>query len=433
MDRSILLTFLVQLPSVVLGFVSGICITRLLQRVDRGYYTILQSNVALLTLLVSFNIGAGVLYFLAKDEHGHARIIGMTASMALFVGLLLAGGLTWVWYAGMPSNPLFPTGVDDFPFLAYVAATVFLGLTNSLFHSIFSGLRLFRVVNQMTLVSATMTAIVFGGLFLWLHDNAGKDNLRVVLVASLAVLLVLNLLWLVYYMVHVRIRPVLFNGEGLLRSMLAFVLVGYLANVLNFLNYRFDVWYVQEIWGAGELGVYAVAVGVAQFFFQVPDPITRVLQPHLIGHFDQSMLERFRLYARLNFTLVLIAGAFMMLVSGWLFPFLYGEAFAGSATAMCWLMPGILFACTSKMMVLLVVRTGRVKYNAFASGLGLLATIAMNILLVPMLGIVGAAIASSIAYLVVLLVVLWVVFRRLGVPWGNYFLLMPGDIVKLKG
>ena len=176
-----------------------------------------------------------------------------------------------------------------------------------------------------------------------------------------------------------------------------------------------------------------MAVGVAQFFFQVPEPIARVLQPHLIGGFDKPMLDKFRLYARLSSTVVLAGALVMMALAEWLFPFLYGDVFAGSAKALRWLMPGILFACISKMMVLLVVRTGKVKYNALASGVGLVATIVMNMILVPKVGFVGAAIASSVAYLAILVVVLWVVFRRLGVPWDNYYLLMPADLVKLRG
>mgnify|MGYP003817190213 CR=1 FL=1 len=432
-DRSVLLTSVVQLPSVLLGFVSGICITRMLQDAGRGYYTVLQADVVLLTLLVSFNLGAGVLYFLARDESGRDRLIGLACTVTLVIGTLIALSLLVVRSFGMPANPLFPSGVDGFPFVAYVAGTVFFSLTNSLFHSVFAGLRLFRVVNQMTLVTAISTAIVFGGMFVWSKGEGGKDGLWNVLVASFVLLVGLNLLWLVYYLVHVRVRPVLFRGGALLKPVLAFVLVGYLANLLNLLNYRFDVWYVLEVRGAGELGLYAVAVGVAQFFFQVPEPIARVLQPHLIGGFDKPMLDKFRLYARLSSTVVLAGALVMMALAEWLFPFLYGDVFAGSAKALRWLMPGILFACISKMMVLLVVRTGKVKYNALASGVGLVATIVMNMILVPKVGFVGAAIASSVAYLAILVVVLWVVFRRLGVPWDNYYLLMPADLVKLRG
>lgn len=430
-DRSVLLTSVVQLPSVVLGFVSGICITRLLQDTGRGYYTVLQADVVLLTLLVSFNLGAGVLYFLARDERGRDRLIGLAFTLALVIGALIALALLAVRYFGMPPNPLFPVGVDGFPFVAYVAGTVFFSLTNALFHSIFAGLRLFRAVNQMTLISAISTALVFGGMLLS-SDQEGKA-LGNVLGASFALLVGLNVIWLIYYLVHVRIRPVFLGGGVLLKPMLAFALVGYLANLLNLLNYRFDVWYVLEIRGAGELGLYAVAVGVGQFFFQVPEPIARVLQPHLIGAFDQPMLEKFKLYARLSSTVVVIGAGVIVLLADRLFPFLYGDVFAGSARALRWLMPGILFSCITKMMVLLVVRTGKVKYNALASGIGLVATVVMNLILVPRVGFVGAAIASSVAYLVVLMVVLWVVFKRLGVPWGNYFLLMPSDIVKLRG
>ncbi len=430
-NKSIFYTTAVQLPSVALGFGTGICITRLLQDVGRGYYTVLQSDVVLLSLLISFNLGAGLLFFLAKEGVDKKRSIGIAASAMLIIGVLLASLLAYAWYYGLPANPLLPEGIDGFYYVAYLVGTLFFSLSHSFFNAIFLGLRLFRIANQMTLISAILMAAVFGTLFFWLRSSPGAGNLPMVLLCSFLILLVLNALWLVYYMVHVRVRPVLFTGGELLRPLASFVFIGYVANLLNQLNYRFDIWYLQDVRGAGELGLYAVAVGVAQFFFQVPEPLSRVLQPHLIGQFDDEMLGRFRLYARLSFTLVLVGGTVFMFLAGWMFSFLYGDAFARSALAFRWLMPGILFACASKMMALLVVRTGKVGYNALASGVGLVFTVLLNVFLVPKYGLVGAAIASTAAYLAVLLVVLWAVFRRLGVPWGNYYILMPGDLGRL--
>lgn len=430
--RSVFFTSAVQLPNVVLGFGTGVCITRLLEEVGRGYYTVLQSDVVLFSLIVSFNLGSGLLFFLAKGDIERKLVIGIAASFMLIIGGLLSLILGLAWLHGIPANPFLPYEINDFFYILYLIATLFFSLTNGLFNAIFLGLRLFRIANQMTLISASFMAVVFGFLYIWLKDTPGVDNLVIVLQASLATLILLNGIWVVYYVKHVKVVPVLFKGGALLMPLSSFVLLGYLANLLNQLNYRFDIWYLQDVKGAGELGLYAVAVGVAQFFFQVPDPLARVLQPHLIGQFDQAMLEKFRLYARLSFTLVLGGGSVFMVLSGWLFPFVYGEKFSGAVIAFRWLMPGILFACGSKMMALLIIRTGKVGFNALASGFGLLFTIALNLLLVPRYGLVGAAIASSGAYLAVLLVVLWVVFRRLGVPWDNYYILMPKDIARLK-
>lgn len=431
LKRSVFYTAAVQFPSVLLGFSTGVLITRLLHEVGRGYYTLLQSDVVLLVMLLSLNMGSGMVYFLAKGKGSKGEVIGIAVSGLLIVGAILSALLAWSWLYGIPANPLLPIGLNGFFFASFLAISLFLGLLHSLFVGIFLGLHLFRVVNQMTLVSSILLFSVYAMLFWRLPELDVMDKLRWTMLAGMGAQLFVEFLWFFQYIKHVRVKPVLFRSGAILVPLLAFATTGYVANILNQLNYRLDIWFLQDLRGAGELGLYAVAVGVAQFFFQIPEPLSQVLQPHLIGDTNESGLKQFKLYARLSFTLVLLGGIVLMLISDWLFPFIYGSAFAGSSTAFQLLMPGILFACGSKMMVLMVIRSGKVKYNVLASGIGLLFTIALNILLVPHYGLMGAAVASTVAYAVVFLVVLWVVFCRMGVPYGNYFILMPKDLMQL--
>lgn len=430
-NRSIFYTVAVQVPNVALGFLTGICITRLLEEAGRGQYALLNADLVLLALVMTMGLGQGLVYYLAKGEVAAREIIGIAATWALCMGVGLGLVVIWAWFAGMPPNPLFPAGLNEAVPVTFVCAMVFLSVTGSLFTAVFQGLRLFRAVNQVTLFSALVLFVSFGLVYLLRRQQAGPANLHWALCAAFVGALLVDLAWLRQYLAHIRARPVLFTGGAWLRPLLSLSMLGYGANLINQLNYRLDIWFVEGYRGAEELGLYAVAVGVAQFFFLVPDPIAQVLQPTLIHRDDLGVLDKFRLFARLNFTLVLIGGAVLSLLAGWFFPFVYGKGFQPSATAFRILMPGILFACTSKMMVLCVIRSGKLGYNILASGIGLVFTIALNLLLVPRYGLNGAALASTVAYGVVMLVVMAVVFLRFKLPLGNYFLLTPSDIFAL--
>jgi O-antigen/teichoic acid export membrane protein len=309
---------------------------------------------------------------------------------------------------------------------------LFLTLAQSFLAATFLGVREFRVGNRMYVLTAVVNLLAYGGMFLSSERDAPVAVVPVLMAGMLAQL-AMTVVWLVHYVTFVRTRPALWSGGGLLRPAISFSLLGYFAELLNQLNYRLDIWILGDMRDMGELGLYAVAVGVAQFFFMVPEPIARVLQPHLVSDDQEGLLEKFKLYSRLCISLVLVGGGGAVLVSEWVFPLVYGELFRPSAAAFRLLMPGIVFASVSKMLVLLVVRTGKIKYNVLASGAGLVVTLVFDLLLIPKHGLLGAAVASTLAYFTVMAVVAMVVFLRLGVPFGNYFILTPKDVSRLLG
>lgn len=428
--RSVVFSFASQVPAVLFSFLAGVCITRLLQQDGRGVFTTLQADVAMLALLLSFGMPAVLIYFLAKGEHPDRKVIGLAASLFVVLALVVVIALATAALGYLDLSRLLPPSSTGF-YGFFVGASLLMSLLQSFLGSTFLGLREFRVGNRMYVVSALANFLAYGGLF-WAYHNRPEDHVDLVLTAGLLVQFGLTGAWVWHYAAYVGVRPLLFRGGSMVRPALAFSAMGYLADLINQLNYRLDIWILGDLRGMAELGTYAVAVGVAQFFFMVPEPIARVLQPHLVSNDQTDLMGHFRFYSRLCITLVLIGGALFVVAADGIFPLVYGGAFAESALYFRLLMPGIIFACVSKMLVLLVVRTGRLKYNVLASGAGLVITLGLDLLLIPEHGAAGASIASSVAYFTVMCVVAVVVFRWLRVPWGNYFLLMPSDLKRLR-
>jgi len=432
LKRSILFSFGAQVPAVLLSFITGVFITRMLHEEGRGVFSMLQADVAILSLLLSFSMPSVLVFFLAKAEHTRERVIGLAASLLFVSGLIIAFALVLVLSGVIEPAILLPAGDDVRFYAVFVGVALFLTIVQSFLAAVFLGVREFRVGNRMYILTAVANLLVYGSLFV-VSDPAVPAAVAPVLLAALLAQLVMTLVWLVHYITFVGIKPMFWSGGDLLRPALTFSAMGYLADLLNQLNYRLDIWILGDIRGMADLGLYSVAVGVGQFFFMVPEPIARVLQPHLVSNDEEGLLEKFKFYSRLCVTLVVVGGGLAALLSTWLFPLVYGEAFRASVPAFQLLMPGIVFACITKMLVLLVVRTGRIKYNALASGAGLVITCVFDLLLIPTHGPEGAAVASSLAYFTVMAVVAAVVFGRLGVPIGNYFFLTTKDVVQLIG
>jgi len=72
---------------------------------------------------------------------------------------------------------------------------------------------------------------------------------------------------------------------------------------------------------------------------------------------------------------------------------------------------------------------GRPMLNTYIGGMSLVVNVLLNILWIPMYGINGAALASTVSYGVTLVVQLFVYCRVSGNSWTNVLLPQPGDWV----
>jgi O-antigen/teichoic acid export membrane protein len=85
---------------------------------------------------------------------------------------------------------------------------------------------------------------------------------------------------------------------------------------------------------------------------------------------------------------------------------LFGVAFLPAASAMIFLLPGVWLLGLAKLLVTYLMGIGKPEVGSFAAIISLIATIILDLMLIPKLGIIGASIASSCAYLVSFSVIL---------------------------
>jgi O-antigen/teichoic acid export membrane protein len=430
MNRGIFYTFLTQAPTLLLFFVSSTLMTRMLGDEGRGAYALLTNQVAFIAMLLSLNISFGITYFTSKS--GAERAVIGTGMTMLLVNLLITPILLYLIGAWSELNAvLMPRNASHWLYSGFVLVNILLALVNGSISAVLLGLKKFKPLNWMSITNAGLNAFGFVALYVFQGSLPEDKILPAVLIVSTLIQLIATGLWCMLYALYVGVPPIPVWTWSVLRPILAFSLVGHLSNLINLINYRFDVWVVDQYHGTAALGLYAVGVGVGQLLFYVPEPFSRVVQPYLYGQVKDEMLPRFKAVSRLNFSLVLVLSVALGVLSPWLIPLLFGNVFSGSVVALWFLLPGIVFSSAFKLIAQLVVHGGGQRFNLLATSIGAVLTILLDLLLIPSLGIVGAAIASSISYLSILLTVLAVVRYRLGIDVHDMFLVTPKDIAQL--
>ncbi|MNL56566.1 hypothetical protein D3C87_1800690 [compost metagenome] len=121
----------------------------------------------------------------------------------------------------------------------------------------------------------------------------------------------------------------------------------------------------------------------------------------------------------------------MAVIGEWLIVTLFGVAYQPAYPALLALLPGLLGLCYASILRLDLLGKDRPGSISLLMGLGALLNLALNLLLIPAYGIVGAAAASSIAYLAVTVALLVMYCRLSHVPLWQTLIILPSDVAPM--
>jgi O-antigen/teichoic acid export membrane protein len=159
---------------------------------------------------------------------------------------------------------------------------------------------------------------------------------------------------------------------------------------------------------AADLGRYAIAVSISMLPMPLVMAIGNVAFPRLAA--KREMTAATRQLQRLS---VLAGGGVaaailvpLAAVSYWLVPLVFGAAYRGAVPLLWILVPGSIFLACGQVTGDLLRGRRQLKVMVLAEGVAAIFTVALIFALLPLVGVYSAAIASTVSYLVALVVML---------------------------
>ena len=194
---------------------------------------------------------------------------------------------------------------------------------------------------------------------------------------------------------------------GRLREAFRFGLLAWGGNLLQQLNYRFDVLILGAYATTADVGVYSVALTLTGVAWVLPHGLQMVIFPRtasLDAATDSGELSQAESDAavtrgvRHSVLLLVPAGLIVAALLG-IVPLIYGSSFDQTVGLGFVLLPGVLALGVGKVLASVVAGRGGVRYNLYNSAVVAAVTLALYFTLIPAYHDWGAAIASSISYL----------------------------------
>jgi O-antigen/teichoic acid export membrane protein len=211
----------------------------------------------------------------------------------------------------------------------------------------------------------------------------------------------------------------------LLRAELPFIATIGITNLIGLMNYRVGLFAVERLLGLGAAGVYSIAVVVAELLWFVSSSLTQAAYGRL-GHpeRDRAAATTVRV-VQVGVAALLLAAPVLWALAALLLPRLLGPDYAASVVLIGLLLPGVLlFGGASALSAYFTNHAGLPQVPARVAALSLALNAVLSLLLVPRLGMTGAALAASMAYATTVIVLARRFARHAGLPLST--LLVPG-------
>lgn len=396
------LTVCNRVLAVLLMGLMGVVVARVLGPVGQGLVATLVAFVTIVLQFGNFGVYASNIRFVSEDRGLLGRAAGTSLVVGLLLGLVLFLGVVLV-------SIVFPSVLGDVPLFLLLFFAV--SLPFSLLTMFFQGLLLAvdRIRSYNLLIFTRSVLLFFGVVFLLYGLGAGVTELIVFFVL---VEVVVCLMHLVRVYLLSSFRPSV--DFEFIKRVFGYGVKVYLVTQLTLLVLKSDIILVNFFVGLREAGIYSVSAKIADLIYMVPATVALIYFPRAsaLGGGARAFTNR----------ILLVLSVFMLVFCGFIFfvaepltLLLFGEAYSGSVYPLIVLLPGIFFMSLETIFMNYYASKSMPLFAVATPVLGLLLNVVLNVLYLPVYGIVAAAWSSTVCYTLMFIILAFYYYFRRGV------------------
>jgi O-antigen/teichoic acid export membrane protein/SAM-dependent methyltransferase len=378
-----------RLTLLLLYIVSSVLTARVLGPDGLGMLTVMMTIGLLGVQLGNLGLPSAVAYYAATDRRRLASLIGGSLLCGLGFGSVIAVGLMTLFRLLPALSPIAsPT------LLATALAWIPFGLLVSLLLGVLLGLERMRMYNGVQVAQSAAGFAIVLTLF-----AAGRASVTGFYFASFVPLIIVSGA-LVVLLARGEHGGIEVPSRALVESAAGYGFRAYLALLFSFTVLRFDLLMVSRMLGETAAGQYAVAAAGGDLITLPCAALGTVLFGAVAGSGVRwDFVRRVTGQAALALLPVVIIAA---LLAGPAVRLVLGEEYMPAVAVIRWLLPGLYFLGINTILMHYFAATGMPVVTVVAPAAASVLNIALNLVLLPRVGIEGAAIASTIAYALML-------------------------------
>ena len=402
-----------QLGCVAVAALAELSFARLLGPAPRGLISLSLMSIAFGSLIGSLGSEATIVVWISGSKGSHSNWFPAVMLWVLS-GCLLSSALWsatyWKWH------PAFLKGLT--PTLAFlVLGTIPVSVFFSILMALLVGEERFRLRAMIALVNRVCSLMVFLTCVLLVGRRADAAIL-----GELTGLTVGSCIAFVFLRHFFRDAWKLREARQSLVPTIIFGMRGQAGNLASFFSYRLDIFVVNYFLDASQVGLYALGVLISEVLWQLPGVVSTALGPRTARTVGVGAESFTCMVLRQVFVVTMVAGLAIAAVSPFAIPLIFGARYVPSVPVIWWILPGTIALSLGKVICADLTGRGLNIHSSISAVIGLMFTFVLDWFLIPRMGIQGAALASSVAYLAAGLYLIIVIQRELKVSWRTLLL-----------
>jgi O-antigen/teichoic acid export membrane protein len=408
LTKNILTTLGARIGVLAISLISSVILARVLGPEGRGLFALVLIVPGLVRAVALLGFEQANAVYAGLKPEGRQALVWHSVVLAIVGGGFIAiAGIVFfkLGAPGMPGLVHGPLWLYMLP-LSVVPACLVAEYWGALLRGM-NRIALINVVEVGTKVASLALVVAFVG---WLRFGvAGAVSADVVM--NVAGVLVMALL---LKRVDIWGKPSF--DRDLWKRTWRFAIPAHGGTIAAYINYRVDEIIIAALLPPEQLGFYVLAVGIAERLWILTGSVGNALLPHLTnsrGH-DPAVSA-----AIARHVMIWTGSACLLLFifANLIVDLLYSSEFTAVVAPLRWLLPGIFALSIGKILVAELLARAKPYYSLWSTGLAVLVNVVLNLILVPRMGISGAAIASTVSYSLLSLMVTWCYFLETGVAW----------------
>lgn len=403
--RDLSVTFLAKIIGLILTIATQSCLAWFLGTEGRGSYAVCLVYATILSVIFVVGCDAASIYFVSSKKFTlsegviYTLIYGAIGSaLAMVVGLILMQFDFTFFDKATPIS--FYISLWLIPTLLF--SLIFINLFTSIHQ--FSSYALMSILNILSILIFT---VIFVWVLKWGVNGALLGNLAGSTVTILACLSLFRYKYGISW-----VRP----SSKRFFEMFCYGVKYHLGKISNLMNMQVGTIILALFAKREDIGLFTIASQLTFKAMMIPDALTTVLIPRVAR--DQHGKKE--LIAQCSRLTALICGFLLFIVAVFAKPIiivLFSPAFLPSAPLVQILALGTFFRSTCKVFVPYLLGTNHPGIGSIAVAIGMLINLAMLWLLLPLIGLPGAALAVMSSYFAssAILTIAFTRYSKLGV------------------
>ncbi len=369
-----------KIANAVIAFINLAILARLIGPQNNGAFNLWLSNIAILVMVLDFGLAYGVTYFLSNNILNKYTFFnsGLIFTVLQIIDFCI---ITWV-LINLFSYPFYNN------FGAVLTVTLALSLLlNNLGSAYFNGLHWFKQTNYLQLLLQAMLLLFL--LFCYFFKIGWLQ-----IVFGYAFINLAGASFFIFYFYNNR--NVLPNSGTVINytHLVKFSGILFVTNIIQLIAFRSDYWFL-DYYKKTDLNYYAISAKLVQAFWMVPLTIQALLVPQLKHTINN---QQFKKVLQTVFIACTVISILAIILAPFIIPLFFGQEYSRAIKPFQVLMIGGCFMVLSILLSPFYISNNKKKVNFYICLIGSIIAVIGNYILIPQMGMMGAAIASTIAY-----------------------------------